>query len=292
MYYPKISIVTPSYNQAQYLEHTILSVLDQNYPNLEYIIIDGGSTDGSVEIIQKYAHRLAHWESKKDKGLYYALQKGFEMTTGDIMSWINSDDMMHRNSLFAIAELLQLEGVEWISGQGTLYDDRGRTVSVAPYHRWSKYDYLMGKYQWIQQESTFWKRSLWQRSGGYISTEYKYAGDLELWNRFFKHAKLYTVNCLVGGFRLRTKDQLSLDGGTHYMAEATSILAANYINNEDKEIIERINKIDATLQLLQKTRLLNLFFITNRLKGKRELLLDYPPKILFERQSQQFVFAG
>src|SRR5215469_5586779 len=89
---PKISIVTPSFNQAEFLEETIRSVLDQNYPNLEYVVVDGGSTDGSVDIIKKYAHRLAWWVSEPDDGQYAAINKGFKHSSGEIMAWINSDD--------------------------------------------------------------------------------------------------------------------------------------------------------------------------------------------------------
>jgi glycosyltransferase involved in cell wall biosynthesis len=89
--YPRISIVTPSFNDVEYLEQTILSIINQGYPNLEYVIIDGGSTDGSVDIIKKYADHLAYWVSEKDQGMYHAIQKGFQKTTGEIMGWINSD---------------------------------------------------------------------------------------------------------------------------------------------------------------------------------------------------------
>lgn len=104
MTYPKISIVTPSFNQAEYLEETILSILNQNYPNLEYIIIDGGSTDGSVEIIKKYEYALKYWVSDADKGQVDALNKGLKYCTGDIFNWINSDDYLEPDTLLKIAK--------------------------------------------------------------------------------------------------------------------------------------------------------------------------------------------
>ena len=103
--YPKISIITPSYNQGQYIEQTICSVLDQKYPNLEYIIIDGGSTDNTVEIIKKYEKHLKYWVSEKDRGQSHAINKGLEHCTGDIFNWINSDDYYLPNALFKIAEI-------------------------------------------------------------------------------------------------------------------------------------------------------------------------------------------
>jgi glycosyltransferase involved in cell wall biosynthesis len=104
MTYPKISIITPSFNQAEYLEETILSILDQNYPNLEYIIIDGGSTDCSVEIIKKYEHALKYWVSEADNGQVDALNKGLKHCTGDIFNWINSDDYLEPKALIEIAK--------------------------------------------------------------------------------------------------------------------------------------------------------------------------------------------
>src|SRR6267142_1062651 len=106
MSFEKITIVTPSFNQGSFLEQTILSVIGQQYPDLEYIIIDGGSTDNSVEIIKKYASRLAHWESETDRGQAHALNKGFALATGTIFGWINSDDFYLPGTLFFVAEQL------------------------------------------------------------------------------------------------------------------------------------------------------------------------------------------
>ncbi len=291
MPYPKISIVTPSFNQAEYLEHTIKSVLDQNYPNLEYILIDGGSTDNSVEIIKKYAPQLTYWVSEKDNGLYHAVQKGFEKSTGEIMGWINSDDMLHRNSLFSVAEILSLEGVEWIQGVGTLYDELGRTVKVSPVYRWSKYDYLMGNYQWIQQESTYWKRSLWQKAGASMTVKYKYAGELELWNRFFKYGTLYAPNCLIGGFRMRTKNQLSSDKSEEYFNEVQCILKENRLTAAELSTINKIKRLNGWLKFLSATRVFNIFFITSRLHKKKESLLELPPPIIYDRAKNAFVIS-
>ena len=90
----KISVVTPNFNGARFLERTILSVIKQNYSSLEYIVIDGGSTDGSIEIIKKYEKYITYWESSQDNGMYHAIQKGFNKSSGEVMTWINSDDTL------------------------------------------------------------------------------------------------------------------------------------------------------------------------------------------------------
>jgi len=289
--YPKISIVTPSYNQAKYLEHTILSVLEQNYPALEYIIIDGGSTDGSVEIIKKYEHKLTYWVSEPDNGLYHALQKGFEKTTGEIMGWINSDDMLHRKSLFTIAEIFSLNNVKWIQGISTYYDEYDRCVNLSPFKSWSKFKFWQGDFQWIQQESTYWHRDLWKAAGGYVSQNYKYAGDMELWNRFFKYEKLYSVTALVGGYRMRSSNQMALECLQDYFDEAKHILENNNHDKATMHILTHINKINKKLiNRKGKKVLCKILFNKKHHKNKKllEHLYDFPPPISFNRHEQKF----
>lgn len=125
--YPRISIVTPSYNQAAYLEQTLKSVLDQDYPNLEYIVMDGGSTDGSIEIIERYSNKLTYWESGKDKGQADAIYRGFERATGEILGWVNSDDLLLPKSLEKVGRYFNLYPTEeWVTGGCIIIDNAGR----------------------------------------------------------------------------------------------------------------------------------------------------------------------
>lgn len=286
MHYPKISIITPSYNQGAYIEETIQSVLNQNYPNLEYIIIDGGSTDNSVDIIKKYATHLSYWFSEPDDGVYHALQKGFERSTGEIMGWINSDDMLHPKSLFTIAEILSLEGVQWIQGIPNVFDESGRSVRIDTTGKWS-FLRLNSENECIQQESTFWKRDLWKKAGGYISTKYRLAGDFDLWNRFFKYEKLYTPLCLVGGFRIRRQQQLSLDS-EGYWKEVSRIRNENVNDERLISDLKKLNRLKKLKNRLSKTRILNLFFLINRIEEAINKIHNFPKQIVFNRELQKF----
>lgn len=292
MNYPKISIVTPNFNGGEYLEQTIQSVLSQDYPNLEYIIIDGGSTDNSIEIIKKYENQISYWVSEPDNGLYHAVQKGFDKSTGEIMAWLNSDDLYHQKSFFSVAEIFtQFDEVNWIQGTPSFFDEIGRVVSVGTIKRWSKLDYYLGNFKWIQQESVFWRRSLWVKSGSKIDVSMKYAGDLELWLRFFKYEKLFSVSALLAGFRQRGRNQLSLDFMDQYIEEAKSKIeyeVENNISEKDKKFVERVKKYNAILNKLpifknKRNKLLQYYSLK-----ERQLSSNYMEIITFDRVKQEF----
>jgi glycosyltransferase involved in cell wall biosynthesis len=231
--YPRISIVTPSYNQGRFLEETILSVIGQQYADLEYIVIDGGSTDESLEIIRKYEKYLAYWVSEKDRGQAHGLNKGFQKATGDIFAYINADDKYCPWAFkTAAAIFFDCPEVKWIVSLWQLHwnanGDPTPGSAIPGYTKKSFYDgRTLGNSKrflgWIQQESTFWKKSLWEKAGGFVDESLHYAMDFELWSRFFEHEHLYGVSVPLGGFRQHPSQKTS-DGLRFYYKEAENVL--------------------------------------------------------------------
>lgn len=224
---PVISIVTANYNNADTLEDTILSVISQNYPKLQYVIIDGGSTDGSIELIKKYEKYLHYWVSEPDDGLYDAINKGFANTDGEIMGWINADDKYHPHAFFKAAAVFQSDNaIEWITGRGHLWNGKGELTFIDPVlHSFNEHSFYLfiHHHSYLEQENTLWKRSLWERAGGKLETEYKLAADTELWVRFFRYAQLFCVNTLFGGFRVREGQKSRLEAAD-YKNESAIVL--------------------------------------------------------------------
>lgn len=184
-FWPKISIVTPSYNQGQFLEETIRSVLLQGYPNLEYIIIDGGSTDDSVEIIKKYDKYLAYRVSELDRGQSHAINKGFAQATGSVLAWLNSDDFYEPDTLNLVGEAFASDlRPMWAAGAGRYIDTSGGLLYVLkPQTPSTIAEYLSG-FGGMSQPASFWHRLLWKKAGGELREDFHYCMDEDLWIRF------------------------------------------------------------------------------------------------------------
>ncbi len=286
MDYPKISIVTPTFNRADFLEETILSVINQNYPNLEYIIIDGGSTDGTIDIIKKYKDKITYWVSEPDKGMYHAIQKGFDKATGDIFAWLNSDDIYHSQSLLMVAEIFTtLPDVEWLIGTPSLFNRNGQCVKVFPTTKWSKRSFAVGNYKWIQQESTFWRKSLWEKAGSNINTKYKFAADFELWTRFFDYSELHSVNTILAGFRLH-HDQLSVINESLYENEVKNIYYSHFAAHRSisEYLIFKLFKI----QKYFSDSKYFIRFIGLLIKGLLKKTYKYPETIYFDFSNEKW----
>lgn len=207
---PTISIVTPSFNQGRYIEETILSVLNQHYPKLEYIIIDGGSTDGSVEIIRKYEDRLAYWVSEKDRGFADAINKGFRKATGDIFFWINSDDLLMKGALYIVGHFFaRFPHRKVVFGDRLIIDHRSNIVRKMRFHFYS--NHLFPNHRNIGQEATFWRREIFYQVGG-IDESLNYAIDLDLWCRFARIDKIYHIPFFLGAFRQQDSSKTSTIG--------------------------------------------------------------------------------
>ncbi len=197
-----VSIVTPSFNQARYLEETIRSVLEQDHPRIEYIIIDGGSSDGSVEIIQKYAPRLAYWVSEKDRGQTDALNKGFARASGDILAWLNSDDTLEPGAVAAAVRALdEHPEAAAVYGETNFIDGDGRNIGRFPAAQ-TDYRKLRQGYVHVPQQATFFRAPLWRKVGP-LDPSFYFAMDYDLWVRLAQEGPLlYLPGQTWANFRL------------------------------------------------------------------------------------------
>ena len=186
-----VSIITPSYNQAPYLEKTIQSVLEQDYPNVEYIVVDGGSTDNSTEIIKKYADQLAYWISERDSGQAEAINKGFARANGDILAWMNSDDYYMLNTISVVVRCFeQNPDVVMVYGDMLAVDGTGQTINVLKYRQLSLEDLLC--FQIIGQPSVFFRRSALEKTG-WLEPSFHFMLDHHLWIRLAQQGRLLHI---------------------------------------------------------------------------------------------------
>ena len=221
MSFEKITIITPSYNQGRFLEQTILSVIGQHYPNLEYIIMDGGSTDNSVEIIKKYERHLAHWESEKDRGQAHALNKGFARATGTIFGWLNSDDFYLPGTLSFIAEQLEAHKPELLFGNCLHFvEDQQRAYGSDVRSAHETRDLLLADY--IIQPSSFWTHESWLQAG-VLDESLHFGFDWEWFIRAMKAGTAFKVeDRYLSAYRIHGEHKTAI-GGDKRRIELASI---------------------------------------------------------------------
>ena len=185
---PKISIVTCSYQQGRFIDATLRSVLEQNYPALEYIVIDGGSTDGSVQVIQRRESGLAYWVSEPDQGQTDALAKGFDRSTGEVMAWLCSDDLLLPGALDTVGRYFaEHPEVDCVFGDAIWIDAAGKPIRPKKEMSWNRTVFLFD-HNYLAQPSVFWRRSLYDRVGG-LGRQWNLAMDSDLWLRFAQHTR-------------------------------------------------------------------------------------------------------
>lgn len=248
----KISIITPSFNQAQYLEQTIDSVLSQNYANIEYIIIDGGSTDGSVEIIKKYDKHLKYWISEKDNGQSHAINKGINKANGEIVNWLNSDDYYEPGALEIVAEVFEDPEITCFCGRSNIFNEDG-------FQRQSKgtdvYDNNLAKsigWARIDQPETFFRKEVWDKVR-LLNEKLHYTMDREWWMCYLYHFGLDSIakiDDVLVNFRLHA-DSKTVSPSSKFDEEHNTLfysLARASNTTSVADLIKDTNKINTSIQ--------------------------------------------
>jgi GT2 family glycosyltransferase len=233
---PTFSIVTPSFNQGRFLEATIRSVLDQNYPALEYVVQDGGSTDDTLQILERYRDRLHHVESRRDNGQAHAINLGFQKAVrGDIMAWLNSDDLLLPGTLhYVAAYFARHPEVDVVYGHRIIIDTQGQEVGrwVLPPHC----DTMLQWADYVPQETLFWRRRLWERVGG-LDESFQFALDWDLLLRFRQAgARFVRLPRFLGAFRVHAEQKTTaelLDKGAPEMDRIRQRLHGRPVDLED-----------------------------------------------------------
>ncbi len=229
---PKISVITPSFNQAEFIERTIKSVLSQNYPNLEYIIMDGGSTDGTVKILKKYGKKI-FWRSEKDKGQGDAINKGLKLAKGEIFTYLNSDDTIEPGALKLVADFfVKNPKTMWVFGKCRIIDENDNEIrnAITAYKNfWLKrYNYkTLLILDYISQPAVFWRREAYEKVGEFNTKEF-WELDYDYWLRLGKEYQPGLIDEYLANFRVHKKAKTSMDL-KHFLEEAR--VARKYTRN-------------------------------------------------------------
>lgn len=277
--WPKISIVTPSYNQARFLEETVRSVLLQGYPNLEYIIMDGGSSDGSVDIIRKYEAWLAYWVSEKDNGQAHAINKGWKLSRGEFISWLNSDDLLKPAVIHQIAIAFFEKKVDFVYGNTELIDEKSQVTGP---DRGSPVDYLHMLRTLdipIPQPGSFIRHRVLDHVG-YLSENWKVVLDRDFFIRVGLSCQMHYIPVTVAQFRMHNKSK-STAGKSLWQIELP-LMYKNFFSRND---------LPKEVKLLKRETMSNAYYkaawvgIDTKQSPIRDLLfsLFYLPSLIFKK---------
>ena len=257
---PKISIVTPSYNQGEFLEETINSILNQNYQNLEYIIIDGGSTDNSVEIIRKYEEHLSYWISEKDEGQSHAINKGFAIATGEICNWINSDDILAPNALQNISKaFINNPNVDFVHGKNGIIDSESKLTGWTQHPKGElKLQYFYGMP--YGQQACFFTKKIFDKVGG-VNEKISFSMDFDLYTKIHLRAKALQIEDHIGSIRIHPttktnnlQNEMYYDNGCIMATLFRSLRNENYYNQLARLGFKSYEKYDVEIELEKNTQ--------------------------------------
>ena len=215
---PSVSVVVPSYNQAKYIEATLNSLLSQQYSPLEIIVIDGGSTDGTVDILKRFEPHLAYWESQPDRGQTHAINKGFSHATGEIMAWLNSDDLLLPGAISRVVKRFQTQpSVNVVYGQRIIINEFGEDIGT--WNIKNAHGEVLQYADFIPQETLFWRRDIWN-SIGKLDEKFKFAMDWDLLLRFkLANARFSVIEQYQGAFRFHSEQKTVCEIGSTGFAE-------------------------------------------------------------------------
>jgi len=241
----RISIITPSYQQAQYLEDTILSVRSQDYPNIEHIVMDGGSDDGSVEILEKHGNQLSYWESEKDQGQTHAINKGLQRATGDIVTWLNSDDVLLPGALEIVDGYFHENDAALIHGRTIVFGDIKQEIEKGAQAEELKHKYLA--YIPFPQPSSFFKRSILDEIG-YLDEELHYGMDYDLLARIALNYPILSIPDVLSKYR--------------YHDEGKSIAGIKELAEDWARVFSRVlRSLEGSGQLIAALQKLGMYYV-------------------------------
>jgi len=270
--YPRISVVTPSLNQGSFIEETIQSILNQTYTNFEYIIIDGGSTDGSVNLIKRYEDKLTYWISEPDKGQADAINKGFKRATGEVLCWVNSDDVLFPASLEVIAKCyVKKDEPEIIHAWGVYINHGGKITRLIRVPRQKRFFFFAGI--WVVPAPTvFFKASSIWKVGG-LDVRLRLSMDLDLWVRMMKaRARVEIVHKYLGAFRWHSSSKTSISlkekGSRKLENPESSKILDEVLPNFPERRRRRWRTVWWRLYQLMNLNYARSYFETQRVKGK------------------------